>query len=497
MGTVGAGYKAMSELAQSLPWGRDEVELVTELQAGSDAAFDHLVTHYHANVYNLVYGILGDSADAADVTQEVFLCAFRGIRGFRRGSSLKTWLYRISVRQALNHRRWCWRHHRMQTSIDTEDAGKLPLLELRDAEATPFEQLAAQEVQRTVRRALAAVPALFRSAVILRDLEGLSYEEIAEVLDVSVGTVKSRILRGRRLLKDILNPLLRATPQREAPETRMSPIPVQAPPATADADSNSGPHPETRRMPGAMAAAAAEDTRSRPAMNCHEAQDRLSGYLDGAIRGQEHADLREHLNSCGECRQQLDCYQLLATYMSCVERVPPPTVLALRIRMDASRANSLWARTTQLWTRAWLAFHNILQPLAVPATGGVLTALAVFVLVVQNILVGVPLGGVVPNDLPLNLVEPARLESLAPFPVPGSASTDTRPGSSALLLEATLNAQGQVVFYKILSGPEDTVVQHQIDQLLLFSHFRPQISFGRPMGGGTVLLNFSEVRVRG
>jgi len=200
----------MSDLAQSLPWGRDEAELVTELQAGSDGAFDWLITHYHAGVFNLVYGILGDRAEAADVTQEVFLRAFRGIRGFRRGSSLKTWLYRISVRQALNHRRWFWRHHRNQISTDAIGDGANPALDLRDDEATPHEQYEAQETQATVRRALARVPALFRSAVILRDLEGLSYEEVAEVLDVSVGTVKSRILRGRRMLKEILHPLLHA-----------------------------------------------------------------------------------------------------------------------------------------------------------------------------------------------------------------------------------------------------------------------------------------------
>jgi RNA polymerase sigma-70 factor (ECF subfamily) len=198
----------MSELAQSLSWGSDEAELVTRLQAGSDAAFEWLVTYYHANVYNLVYGILSDRADAADVTQEVFLHAFRGIQGFRRGSSLKTWLYRISVRQALNHRRWFWRHHRQQISIDSDDSANGSMLELPDAEATPFELCAAHEMQETVRRALAEVPTLFRSAVILRDLEGLSYEDIAEILEVSVGTVKSRILRGRRLLKEILDPIL-------------------------------------------------------------------------------------------------------------------------------------------------------------------------------------------------------------------------------------------------------------------------------------------------
>ncbi len=200
----------MSDLAQSLTWGRDEAELVNELQAGSDAAFEWLVTYYHASVYNLVYGILSDSADAADVTQEVFLRAFRGIRGFRRGSSLKTWLYRISVREALNHRRWCWRHHRQQISIDDDSNGTAAAMELEDLEATPYDRLATRETQSAVRKALAQVPDVFRGAVILRDLEGLSYEEVAEILEISVGTVKSRILRGRRALREILDPLLHA-----------------------------------------------------------------------------------------------------------------------------------------------------------------------------------------------------------------------------------------------------------------------------------------------
>lgn len=217
----------MSDLAQSLPWGRDEAELVTELQAGSDAAFEWLVTYYHAGVYNLVYGILSDAADAADVTQEVFLRAFRGIRGFRRGSSLKTWLYRISVRQALNHRRWCWRHHRQQVSIDSDEDGSGCTLDLKGSEPTPFEQLASQEMQTAVRKALSGVPPLFRSAVILRDLEGLSYEEVAEVLEVSVGTVKSRILRGRRMLKEILDPVIRAPKTEPSADVEVQPVEAQ------------------------------------------------------------------------------------------------------------------------------------------------------------------------------------------------------------------------------------------------------------------------------
>jgi RNA polymerase sigma-70 factor (ECF subfamily) len=149
-----------------------------------------------------------ESSDAADITQDVFLKAFRGIGGFRRGSSLKTWLYRIAVREALNHRRWLWRHHRQQASIDAEPVEGHALLEIEDESRTPFEEAATHEVQQAVQQALRGVPEVFRSAVILRDLEGMAYEEVAEVLEVSVGTVKSRILRGRRLLRDILKPIL-------------------------------------------------------------------------------------------------------------------------------------------------------------------------------------------------------------------------------------------------------------------------------------------------
>jgi len=200
----------VSDWASALSWGRDEAELVHELQAGSETAFDWLVTHYHAPVYNLILGMLGDTSDAADGSQEVFLKAFRGIRNFRQGSSLKTWLYRIAIREALNHKRWFKRHLQKNVSIDAEPEEGQARIEIEDLCATPFEQLAALEIQVAVHGALQQIPDVFRSAVILRDLEGLSYEEVAEVLECSVGTVKSRILRGRRALKEILEPLLGA-----------------------------------------------------------------------------------------------------------------------------------------------------------------------------------------------------------------------------------------------------------------------------------------------
>jgi RNA polymerase sigma-70 factor (ECF subfamily) len=193
-----------------------ETDLVLSLQAGSQEAFSWLVSHYHAAVYNLVYGMLGNSGDAADVTQEVFLKVFRGIRNFRQGSSLRTWLYRIAVREGLNQRRWCWRHLRGQFSITEEPDARTAAIRLQDDEKSPLEELESREVQSVVRNALALVPPVFRGAVVLRDLEGLGYEEVAEILEISVGTVKSRILRGRRALREVLSPYFQAA-SRQAP----------------------------------------------------------------------------------------------------------------------------------------------------------------------------------------------------------------------------------------------------------------------------------------
>lgn len=210
----------MSDWARVLPWSEQEAELATELRSGSEAAFDWLVTHYHGPVYGLVRGVLCDPSEAADVTQEVFLKAFRGIREFRGGSSLKTWLYRIAVREALNHRRWAWRHLRQQIFIDDPGAEDHACFELEDSGPSPFEVLASRELQQVVQHALNGVAEVFRAAVILRDLEGMSYEEVSEVLGVSVGTVKSRILRGRRALREVLEPLFAA--QRES--SRETPV---------------------------------------------------------------------------------------------------------------------------------------------------------------------------------------------------------------------------------------------------------------------------------
>ena len=209
----GENLIVMAEMAQALTWGRDEAEVVTELQSGSPEAFDALIRHFHAPLFRLLCQMLGNPADAADTTQEVFLKAFRGIGGFRRGSSLKTWLYRIAIREALNQRRWWRRHHSKESSYEGEGTAAETLG--ATGEPSPFDECVAREAQQTVRRALARLPQVFRSAVVLRDIEGLSYEEISDVLEISIGTVKSRILRGRRTLKELLEPELGASPSQQ------------------------------------------------------------------------------------------------------------------------------------------------------------------------------------------------------------------------------------------------------------------------------------------
>jgi hypothetical protein len=176
--------------------------------------------------------------------------------------------------------------------------------------------------------------------------------------------------------------------------------------------------------------------------------------------------------------------------------VAPPADLAVRIRVRASRAASDPGWIRRAWGRSALVFKNILEPLAVPATGGILTAVMVFVTIVQSMAGGMPFG-VIHDDLPTALIQPARLESLAPFPVPGSGGDNQLSDSDNLVLEATLNAQGQVVGYRILAGPGTAEVRRQIDQVLLFSRFRPMLDFGRPMSGGRVVLSFSEIHVKG
>jgi len=179
----------------------DEAVLVRELKAGSEEAFAYLLSVYQNPVFNLILHIVKDSSEAADTLQNVFLKVFRGIRQFNGSSSLRTWIYRIAVHEALNHRRgWLRRHLREPFSMDEED-GETGVAPNPAIGQTPYQALEQAERQELVRRALASLARPYRAVVVLREIEGLSYEEIAQVLDVAEGTVKSRLLRGRELLR--------------------------------------------------------------------------------------------------------------------------------------------------------------------------------------------------------------------------------------------------------------------------------------------------------
>jgi RNA polymerase sigma-70 factor (ECF subfamily) len=181
---------------------RLDLALVEALQAGVESAYEELIGLYQQPVYNLVYRLLPDPGDSCDVVQEVFLKVFRNIGNFRGQSSLKTWVYRIALNEAHNKRRWFGRHKRHEIDIDREDDQSRSLQDsLPDASSSPFDLMLGAETHEKIEAALQKLSPNFREAVVLRDIEELSYEEIAEVLNINMGTVKSRILRGREALR--------------------------------------------------------------------------------------------------------------------------------------------------------------------------------------------------------------------------------------------------------------------------------------------------------
>lgn len=189
----------------------EEAALIAALKAGSEEAFGLLIAQYSQPLYSLIARSLQDPADAADITQEVFLKVFRSIRSFHGDSSLRTWLYRIALREASNQRRWWSRHKKQESTMDApagpNDEGEEGFSlagTLIDGCCSPCEQALRSELKAQVEAALRELPEAFRTVVVLREMEGFAYEEIAEILQVPAGTVKSRLTRGRSALKSIL-----------------------------------------------------------------------------------------------------------------------------------------------------------------------------------------------------------------------------------------------------------------------------------------------------
>jgi RNA polymerase sigma-70 factor (ECF subfamily) len=180
----------------------EDMALVSALQRAETGAYETLIQRFQAPVYNLAWRLLDNPADAGDVVQEVFLKVFRNVDNFRGDSSLRTWIYRIAVNESHNKRRWLFRHRKGETAIDDvfpgEEHRETPLV---DAGETPFDFTVNREAQLLFEEGLASISPAFREALVLREIEEMSYEDIARVLDISMGTVKSRIVRGRDALR--------------------------------------------------------------------------------------------------------------------------------------------------------------------------------------------------------------------------------------------------------------------------------------------------------
>ena len=219
---------AVGNLAGVIGTHPEEAAVIEQLKAGSDEAFAWLVARYQQPLYSLLYRVLPNPGDAPDITQEVFVKVFRGISRFQGEASLRTWIYRIALHEALNQRRWWSRHSRREVTIEADDspdgeAQHRAIAEtLVDQQESPFEAAASAEMAARVEAALREVPEPFRTVVVLRDIEGFAYEEIAEILNANLGTVKSRLMRGRAHLKSRLEPYVKAARRRPSSSTALS-----------------------------------------------------------------------------------------------------------------------------------------------------------------------------------------------------------------------------------------------------------------------------------
>jgi RNA polymerase sigma-70 factor (ECF subfamily) len=191
----------------------EDLELVRGLREGCEAAYEALIARFQQPVYCLALRLVRDASDAADIVQEVFLKVFRNVGHFRGDSSLKTWIYRITINEAHNQLRWFVRHRRREIGLEEDAEESRGMIEtLADNGRSPFEYVFDREKHALLEEALTRINPTFRDAVVLRDIADLSYEEIAEVLQVSLGTVKSRILRGREALREELEGRLEPQP---------------------------------------------------------------------------------------------------------------------------------------------------------------------------------------------------------------------------------------------------------------------------------------------
>jgi len=181
-----------------------ETEFIERLRRGEAAAFEELVTERSGEIYGLLFRLTENSEEARDLTQETFLRAFQSIGRFRGEADLRTWIYRIAINQARNRWRWWRRRHKDSTvSLDATkgQSNQTVIATLAESSDNPEQQTLAHERELALRSALQKVGRAYRETVVLRDIEGFTYEEIAMTLGINIGTVKSRLASGRQELK--------------------------------------------------------------------------------------------------------------------------------------------------------------------------------------------------------------------------------------------------------------------------------------------------------
>lgn len=183
-------------------------DFVDRLRNGDAEAFDTLITRYSGDIFSLLYRMTEDAEEARDLTQETFLSALKGIKSFRGEAELKTWLFRIALNHSRNRFRWWKRRKRNETiSLDKPlGEGTATVSDtIADKGSTPEQLVLIEERRQRLLKALAALPEIFRVTIVLCDIEGLGYEETARTLNINIGTVKSRLARGREQLRKRLS----------------------------------------------------------------------------------------------------------------------------------------------------------------------------------------------------------------------------------------------------------------------------------------------------
>jgi RNA polymerase sigma-70 factor (ECF subfamily) len=187
-----------------------DLELVRRVQAGDKSAFDILVLKYQHKIANLISRYINDATEVQDVAQEAFIKAYRGLSNFRGDSAFYTWMYRIAINTAKNYLVSAGRRA-PEAALDPQDAEQLDGAQALRDYATPEREMLSKEIKATVQRTIKGLPQELEMAITLRELEGLSYEEIAEAMDCPIGTIRSRIFRAREAIDLSLRPLLDET----------------------------------------------------------------------------------------------------------------------------------------------------------------------------------------------------------------------------------------------------------------------------------------------